>query len=159
MKHSFSYNKKQVIQGLRYHFITRPEVRLLVIMVNVFAIIAAVLYAFKKIRPEPFLLGSFLWLMIMAAFWYILPTVVYKRNVTFRESFIIYFNDYDVRLESNHGHVDWNWRQFTTFFESPNFFHLYFSGKAFFLVPKENMSQDYRHELRGLLNNKIKSGN
>jgi len=155
MHHSFSYNKKQVIQGLRYHFITRPEVRLLVIMVNVFAIIAAVLYALKKIRPEPFLLGSSLWLLIMAAFWYILPNTVYRRAATFKESFTIYFNEYDVRLESGQGYVDWNWRQFTSFFESPNFFHLYFSAKAFFLVPKDNMSQEDRHELRGLLNSKI----
>jgi len=156
MHHSFSYNKKQVIQGLRYHFITRPEIRLLVIMVNVFAIIAAILYGLKKIRPEPFLLGSCLWLLIMAAFWYFLPNIVYKRALTFKGTFTIHFNEYDVRLENGQGHVDWNWKQFSSFFESPNFFHLYFSAKSFFLVPKENMTQDYRHELRGLLNDKIK---
>ncbi|WP_153795736.1 YcxB family protein [Foetidibacter luteolus] len=156
MQHSFSYNKKQVIQGLRYHFITRPEIRALIIIINVFAIGSAILYGIKKIRPEPFLLGSCLWLLIMAAFWYVLPNAVYNRHLTFKESFIIYFNDSDVRLEGSHSYVDWNWKQFTNFFESPNFFHLYFSTKSFFLVPKDNMSDEYRHELRGLLNSKIK---
>ena len=48
---SFSYDKKQVIQALRYHFLTRPEIRILLILVNVFAIGSAVLLYFKIIQP------------------------------------------------------------------------------------------------------------
>jgi hypothetical protein len=155
MQHSFSYNKKQVIQGLRYHFISRIEVRLLIIVVNVFAIIAAILYGLRKIRPEPFLLGSFLWVMIMATFWYILPMLIYRREKTFQESFLIHFDDNDVRLESSRGYVDWQWSQFSTFFESPNFFHFYFNPRSFFLVPKEGMTEEFKHDLRGILNRKI----
>lgn len=155
MEYSFSYNKKQVIQGLRYHFISRTEVRLLVIVVNVFAIIAAVLYAMKKIRPEPFLLGSFLWVMIMLTFWQILPLLIYRREATFKESFTIYFGQNDVRLESSRGYVDWHYTQFSSFFESPNFFHLYFNPRSFFLIPKEGMTEEFKHDLRGVLNRKI----
>jgi len=39
--------------------------------------------------------------------------------------------------------------------ETPHFFHLYFDSKSFFLVPKDNMSADMQHELRGMLNKKI----
>ena len=60
MHFKFSYNKKQIIQGLRYHFISRREIKLMMILVNVFAIGSAVLFYTKKIRPEPFLLGSFI---------------------------------------------------------------------------------------------------
>ncbi|MEX6690126.1 YcxB family protein [Danxiaibacter flavus] len=155
MQYSFSYNKKQVIQGLRYHFISRTEVRFLVIVVNVFAIIAAVLYFMKKIRPEPFLLGSFLWVMIMLTFWQILPLLIYRREATFKESFTIYFAEHDVRLESSRGYVDWNYSQFSSFFESPNFFHLYFNPRSFFLIPKEGMTEEFKHDLRGVLNRKI----
>ncbi len=155
MQLSFSYDKKKVIQGLRYHFITRPEIRILVILVNVFAILAAILFYLKKIRPEPFLLGSCVWLFMMAAFWYILPVTIYKKSATFRDHFTILFKDDFVRLENERGHVDWAWNKFTNYFESPNFFHLYFSPKSFFLLPKENMNGDFAHELRGVLGKKI----
>ena len=155
MQHSFSYDKKKVIQALRYHFVQRPEVRVLVVMVNVFAILSAVLFYLKKIRPEPFLLGSVIWLVLMATFWYILPNSIYKKAATFQDSFIIYFGEKAIRLENRRGYVEWPWQTFSRFFESPHFFHFYFDAKSFFLVPKENMSEEYKHELRGMLNEKI----
>lgn len=155
MQHSFSYDKKKVIQALRYHFVQRSEIRILIVLVNVFAIISAILFYTKKIRPEPFLLGSFIWLILMAVFWYFLPHSIYKKAATFQDSFIIDFNEEEVRLENERGYVYWPWTKFSRFFESPHFFHLYFDGKSFFLVPKENMSDEFRHELRGLLNRKI----
>lgn len=155
MQHSFSYDKKKVIQALRYHFVQRPEVRVLIIMVNVFAILSAVLFYMKKIRPEPFLLGSLIWLLLMATFWYILPNSIYKKASTFRDSFIISFTDAQVTLENERGTVQWPWKTFSRFFESPHFFHLYFDGKSFFLIPKEGMSDAFRHELRALLNSRI----
>jgi hypothetical protein len=155
MKHSFSYDKKKVIQGLRFHFISRPEIRILIILVNVFAIISAIFFYLKKISPEPFLLSSAMWILLMLTFWYFLPLSVYKRAVTFTESFTISFFDHYVRLDSSRGHVDWNWGQITTFFESPNFFHLYFSTKSFFLIPKEGMSAEFAHDLRGIFKRKI----
>ncbi len=155
MQHSFSYEKKKVIQALRYHFVQKREIKVMIILVNVFAIVSAILFYTKKIRPEPFLLGSFIWLMLMATFWYFLPTSIYKRAATFKDSFIIYFREDEVRLENERGYVEWPWKKFTKFFESPHFFHLYFDAKSFFIVPKENMSEEFLHELRGILNSKI----
>ena len=155
MQISFSYEKKKVIQALRYHFIQRPEIRILIIVVNVFAIVSAILFYTKKIRPEPFLLGSFIWLMLMATFWYFLPQSIYKKSSTFQDSFIIDFNEEEVRLENERGYVNWSWQKFSRFFESPHFFHLYFDSKSFFIIPKENMGEEFKHELRGLLNRKI----
>jgi len=155
MQLSFFYEKRKVIQALRYHFIQRPEVRVLVILVNVFAIGTAVLFYMKKIRPEPFLLGSIIWLLLIVSFWYLLPNSIYKKAATFRDSFIIYFKDDEIVLENERGYVQWPWEKFSKFFESPHFFHLYFDSKSFFLVPKENMTDDFRHELRGLLNSRI----
>lgn len=156
MQHSFSYDKKKVIQALRYHFVQKSEIRILIVLVNVFAIVAAILFYARKIRPEPFLLGSFIWIMLMATFWYILPNNIYKKNNTFKDHFIIHFTDTEVRLENDRGYVNWSWSQFSRFFESPNFFHLYFDSKSFFLVPKDNMGDEFRHELRGMLNKYIR---
>ena len=55
----FGYDKKQVIQALRYHFLTRPEIKILLILVNVFAILSAVLFGFDKIQPLAFLFFQF----------------------------------------------------------------------------------------------------
>ncbi len=157
MHYSFSYERKKVIQALRYHFVQRNEIRILIVLVNVFAIVSAILFYTKKIRPEPFLLGSFIWIMLMATFWYFLPNTIYKKAATFKDSFIIDFNEEDIRLENERGYVHWPWQKFTNFFESPHFFHLYFDARSFFLVPKDNMGEEFRHELRGLLGRKIKS--
>jgi hypothetical protein len=152
---SFSYEKKKVIQALRYHFVQRSEIRILIVLVNVFAILSAVLFYTKKIRPEPFLLGSFIWMMLMASFWFFLPNSIYNKAATFKDSFIIDFNQYQVSLENERGTITWPWEKFSRFFESPHFFHLYFDAKSFFLVPKDEMGEEFRHELRGLLNSKI----
>src|SRR5579885_819477 len=100
MQFSFSYDKAKVLQGLRYHFMTRPEIRILIILVNIFAILSAVLFYTKKIRPEPFLLSSVLWLFLMVSFWYLLPYTIYRRSVTFKESFTIFFFERQVRLKN-----------------------------------------------------------
>ncbi len=155
MKFSFTYDKKKVIQGLRYHFISRNEIRILIVLVNIFAIMAAVLLAFKKISPQPFLLSSLLWFFLMIAFWYILPYTIYKRAATFKESFTIIFFERYIRLENARGYVDWNWSDFSHFLESPNFFHLYLSSKAFFLIPKDGMTPEYVADVRRILTSKI----
>ena len=155
MQHSFSYDKKKVIQALRYHFVQKPEIRVLIILVNIFAIVSAILFYIKKIRPEPFLLGSFIWIMLMASFWYFLPHSIYRRSVTFQESFIIDFREDKVRLESDRGYVLWPWNKFSRFFESPHFFHLYFDSRSFFLVPKNSFANaDEVYQMRQLLKEK-----
>jgi hypothetical protein len=156
MQHSFSYNKGKTIQALRYHFLSRNEIRILMVLVNIFAIVAAVLFYSKKIRPEPFLLGTLIWVLMMASVWYLLPYSIYKKAGTFKESFTIYFNVNEIRLNNNRGLVEWPYNTFSRWFESPHFFHLYFDSKSFFLVAKEGMTQDMQHELRGLLTKKIR---
>lgn len=155
MQFGFSYDKKKVIQALRYHFISRPEIKILMILVNVFAIGSAALFYFKKIRPEPFLLGTTIWLMLMLSVWYLLPYTIYRKANTFKDAFIIYFRDTEIRLENPKGFVEWEWSRFSFWMETPHFFHLYFNSKSFFLVPKDEISDDDRHALRGILKNKI----
>ena len=69
--------------------------------------------------------------------------------------FLIDFDNGAVTLQNQKGHMQWTWNQFVKFFESPHFFHLYFSPKSFFLVPKDNMDENFRHDLRKILQEKI----
>jgi hypothetical protein len=49
-------------------------------------------------------------------------------------------NEAEVVLETSRGAHAWQWTQFSTFLESPYFFHLYFNSRSFFLVPKDAFS-------------------
>ena len=144
------------MQALRYHFISRREIKIMMILVNVFAITSAILFYSQKIRPEPFLLGSLIWILMMAGVWYILPISIYKKASTFKENFIIHFNEENIQLENERGYSVWEWNKFSRYFESPHFFHLYFDEKSFFIVPKENMNESMMHDIRALLQKKIK---
>jgi len=99
----FGYEKPKVIQALRYHFLTRKEIRIMIILVNVFALISLTLYIMKKIRPEAFLLGTFMWVILMISFWFILPMVVYRRTVTFKHEFSMDFNNEGFSLATEKG--------------------------------------------------------
>jgi hypothetical protein len=156
VEYHFAYNKKKVIQALRYHFTARPEIRILVIAVNVFALMAAVLLALKKISPQPFLLSSLLWFFLMITFWFLLPLGIYSRSQTFKEQFTIFFYTTHIHLETSQGYTDWRWEQIQFFMESPYFFHLYFNSKSFFLIPKDSSKQELMAEIKGLLKQYLK---
>jgi len=153
----FSYEKGQVLQALRYHFISRPEIRIMIVLVNVFAIGSLVLYALKKITPLAFLVGSLLWVVLMISFWFILPMLVYRRNETFLHKFSMRFEQEGFSLQHERGSRTWPWNALSHFIESPHFFHLYFDSRSFFLVPKSGLrDKDEVYELRQLLKEKAK---
>ena len=158
MKVEFSYDKGQVLQALRYHFLSKKEIRLMIILVNVFALASAALFYFKKILPLAFLVGSFLWFFLMISFWFLLPGMVYRRATTFRDHFTMNFENDSFSVGNERGSRSWPWKAVKSFLETPNFFHLYFDSRSFFLVPKNSFtSADEVHEMRRLLKDKVKS--
>jgi len=153
----FGYNKGQVLQALRYHFISRPEIRIMLILVNVFTLGSITLYFFHKITQMAFLIGSLLWIILMISFWFILPGLVYKRAITFRHNFSMNFEEEGFSLNHDRGSKSWPWKALKNFMESPHFFHLYFDSKSFILVPKNGCKDtDEVYELRQLLKKKVK---
>lgn len=151
----FEYEKGQVIQALRYHFISRPEIRIMIILVNVFALGSLILYALKKITPLAFLVGSLLWVILMISFWFVLPIMVYRRAETFLHKFSMSFEQDGFSLKHERGSRSWQWDALSHFIESPNFFHLYFDSRSFFLVPKSGFrDKDEVYEMRQLLKEK-----
>lgn len=155
----FGYEKAQVIQALRYHFISRPEIRIMLILVNVFALISITLYALGKITPMAFFAGSFLWIVLMISFWFILPFMVYRRAITFRHEFSMDFREDGFTLSHERGSKSWTWAALKNYLESPNFFHLYFDSRSFLLVPKSGCKDsDEIFELRNLIKEKVRKG-
>ena len=155
----FGYEKKKVLQALRYHFISRLEIRIMIILVNVFAIATFTLYFLKKIQSLAFLVGSLLWIILMISFWYILPAMVYRKAVTFKHEFSMTFEQDGFSLGHENGSKSWKWEALKNYLESPHFFHLYFDSRSFLLVPKDGCKDsDEVFELRGLIKSKEKKG-
>ena len=151
----FTYNKGKVIQALRYHFITRKEIKVMMIAVNVFAIVAAGLFFLKKISPLAFLLSSVLWFTLMIAFWYLLPAIIYKKSATFKDRFKATLGKDDFIIENERGSRKWPWTAFSATMESPHFFHLYFDSRSFFIVPKDAFPSEEIQDVRKILVAKV----
>ena len=154
MSIAIQYKKAQVLQALRYHFIKQSEIKALMIIVNIYAIATAILLLYKKIRPELFLLGSVLWILLMALFWYILPIWFYRKTELFKYDWSFGITEKGATLYSTKGDAAWEWSELSHYFESPYFFHFYFGPKTFFIIPKENITIEEQHEIRGYLKGK-----
>jgi hypothetical protein len=154
----FGYDKKQVLDGLRSHFFGRIEIRVLFILVNIFAILSAVLFYFKKIQPISFLLFSFLWFMLWLGVRRILPLSIYKKSHTFHDTFTMNFTNTGVSLKTEKGEQTWPWERFSEYKETLYFFHLYFNARSFFMVPKDAFQGIIDvQEVRSLMKTKIKT--
>ena len=154
---SFGYQKGQVIQALRYHFISRREILIMLILVNVFALASVILYLFNKITPMACMTGSLLWIILMISFWFILPGMVYRRAITFKHNFSMDFQEDGFTLRHEKGSKSWPWTALKNFIESPHFFHLYFDSRSFLLVPKNGCRDaDEVYDLRELLKLKVR---
>ena len=151
----FTYEKSKVIQALRYHFISRPEIKTMMVVVNVFAIVSAGLFFYKKISPLAFLISSLLWFFLMILFWFILPQIIYRQSATFKDSFSAVLGREQFAIENNRGHKGWDWSAFSTWIESPHFFHLYFNPTSFFIIPKDAFGDEV-HEARKIFAEKIR---
>ena len=151
----FTYDKGKVIQALRYHFISRPEIKVMMILVNVFSIASAALFFFKIIPPLAFLMSSVLWFILMITFWFLLPRMIYRKAATFKDRFRAILSDMEFRIENERGGRSWSWKEVSHLVESPNFFHLYFNARSFFIVPKDAFNEDGVQEARKILKARI----
>lgn len=153
---TFDYNKKQVIQALRYHFISKKEMRIMIIVVNAFAIVSLIFYLLDKISPVAFLTYSCLWILLMVSIWFVLPFAVYSRAETFKHRFSMYFNENDFTLEHQRGKRSWPYSALSSYKETPNFFHLYYDSRTFLLVPKDAFPDlESMQQLRQILKTRI----
>lgn len=151
MSVKIEYHSSAVLQALRFHFIKQTEIKALLVVVNVYAIATAVLLYYQKIRPELFLLGSFLWILLMLSFWYALPLYFYKKTNLFRFEWSFSFDAASASLTAEDASAHWKWSEVSHFFESPQFFHIYFGKKSFFLVPKSCFTFEEQLLLRSYL--------
>jgi YcxB-like protein len=151
----FTYNKPKVIQALRYHFISRREIKIIMVLINLLAVASASLFFLKYVNPLAFLITSFMWFFLMILYWFVLPQIIYKQSATFKDSFRAVLGKEQFAIENERGHKGWDWSSFSTWMESPHFFHLYFNPRSFFIIPKDAFDGDEAHEARKIFAAKI----
>jgi len=151
----FEYHKAKVIQGLRYHYISKKEIKFMIILVNVFSLLTAALYFMQRITPKAFVTGSLLWFMMMILFWMVLPRLIYRRSPFFKGKYRLLLDQSHFTLQTEDAGKSWTWDEFTTYMESPHFFHIYIGKKSFFIIPKEAFADDQEVEARALFKEKI----
>lgn len=110
----------------------------MVIVINVFAILSAILFFFKKIQALPFLVFSLLWFCLWISVRRLLPLSIYKKSATFRDTFTLTLEDRGILLETRKGSQLWTWDDFSAFKETLYFFHIYFNARSFFMIPKDS---------------------
>jgi hypothetical protein len=153
---TFTYHKPKVIQALRYHFISRREIKVMMILVNVFALLSAALSFFQRISPMAFMLSSLLWFVMMFVFWFLLPRIIYGKSASFKDSFSVTINDENFILSHERASKEFSWTNFTSWMESPHFFHLYINERSFFLLPKEAFEGDMEANARNYFKKNIR---
>ena len=150
--------KNRCSPGCAVIFFGRVEIRVLIILVNLFAILSAVLFYFHKIQPVAFLIFSLLWFILWITIRRILPLSIYKRSQTFQDEFTLTMDNAGILLETERGNQLWQWNRFSEFKESVNFFLLYFNTRSFFMVPKDSFKDlTELQDARKMLREKIKS--
>ena len=153
----FAYDKLKTIQALRYHFISRKEIKYLMIIVNLFAIVSASLFFFKKILLLAFLFSSLLWFVMMILFLFLLPRMLYAKSRLFKDKFKVEMNEKTFSLIHERAEKNWEWNAFSSWIESYHFFYIYFNSRSFFLIPKEAFDADGIEQARKLLKENIKN--
>lgn len=155
----FGFDKKKVIKALRLYFISRREIRFMIILVNVLAILLLVAFSLKYLSAANYIVFCFLWVILMVFFWFVFPYSVYAKTIMFKHEYSMTFGEGEFSLEHKGRAKSWPWSSLKKYIESPDFFHLYFDSRTFLLVPKDACKDsDEVHELRTLISLKVVKG-
>ncbi|MVT06782.1 YcxB family protein [Chitinophaga tropicalis] len=133
----FSYKKEEVLHALRYHFLQRGEIK--VLRNTLFALLAFALagYAFNIVTIGALVGIAAMVLLIVAAFWFMLPVSIYNKAATFKDNIYLKYSEEGITISTrtNEQQRLLSWHTFTQVVEAKNFFFLYRGKKNFFLVP------------------------
>jgi hypothetical protein len=93
---------------------------------------------------------------MMILFWFLLPRMIYAKSASFKDKFKVEMNQTTFSLIHEKADKSWPWNAFSTWMESPHFFHIYFDSRSFFLIPKEAYEADGIDQARKILSDNIK---
>lgn len=154
----FSYNKDEVLNALRYHFLQRGEIK--VFRNTLFILLAFTLagYAYRIVTVGALVGIASMSVVIVLVFWYMLPVSIYNKAATFKDDIHMNYSEDGIVISTRNSDVDkrLSWTGFTAVVRAKNFFFLYRGKKNFFLVPTSAFkSEAAQKEFEKLANDKI----
>jgi hypothetical protein len=113
-------------------------VKVMVIAVNVFAILSAALFYFKKISPYAFLMSSSLWFIMMILYWFLMPILVTQATQAFKDRFRAILGEEEFAIEMREGRAGGHGRNSVTGWKAP-IFSLYLTAGRSSLYQKKHL--------------------
>jgi uncharacterized membrane protein YfcA len=152
----FNYEKAEVIAALRYHFLHKGEIRIFGITLIVLLLFAVIGYQTGLVTFAAMVSVLVMMLLLILAFWYLLPQSVYHRTATFRDTIDLRFDEEAMFIGTRSGERRITWKQFHRTAQAGAFIFLYRNNQSFFLVPiRAFKSETDRHEFTRMLETKI----
>lgn len=132
----FSYKKNEVLNALRYHFLHRGEVRVFQITLLIFVLFTITGYLLHVVNRNALAGVTGMTMLIVWAFWYVLPVSTYNKAATFQDSIRLRVNEDGLTIStSDGGDRSVGWQRFSQVVETSKFIYLYRDKKSFFLIP------------------------
>lgn len=143
MEISFRYDKTAVINALRFHFLHRPETKVLRILFVVLFLLGLWGYM-KGFFPYSVVVVIFIGIILLTlVLYYVLPNVIYNKARTFREpSITLQYNDDGLSIGTHVGAHRVLWQSFSRVLETNDFYYLYRNSNTFFLIPSDAFEND-----------------
>ncbi|ACU57870.1 YcxB-like protein [Chitinophaga sp. YR627] len=154
----FNYNKEEVLNALRYHFLQLGEIK--VFRNTLFILLAFTLagFAFKIVTIGALIGIVSMVVLIIMVFWFLLPVSIYNKAATFKDDIHLKYSEEGITISTRNSEQQrlLSWSTFTRVVEAKNFFFLYRGKKNFFLVPTSAFkSADAHEEFSRLANDHI----
>ncbi|HVB02114.1 MAG TPA: YcxB family protein [Chitinophagaceae bacterium] len=152
----FCYNKEEVIQALRFHFLHKGEIKVFRITLLILLMFAVLGYLVQLVTFAAMTGVIIMMVLLTIAFWFLLPISIYNRAATFRESIDLLCNEEGMVIGTRSGERHILWKHFHRIVETDQFFFLYRTNQSFFLIPMQAFkSQLDRENFSRLLKSKV----
>ena len=154
----FSYNKEDVLNALRYHFMQQGETKVFRNTLFILLAFAIAGYTFRVVTVGALMGIAAMILLIALVFWYLLPVSIYNKAATFKDDIHLRYSDEGIIISTrtSEHQRELSWSNFTKVIEAKNFFFLYRGKKNFFLVPTSAFETEAaQKEFGRLAKNKI----
>ena len=122
----FSYNKEEVLNALRYHFLQRGEIK--VFRNTLFILLAFTLagFAYRLVTVGALICIASMVVLIVLVFWYMLPVSIYNKANTFKDDIHLNYSEEGITISTRSSEVEkqLSWKNFTQLVEAKNFIFL-----------------------------------
>ncbi|WP_298736475.1 YcxB family protein [uncultured Chitinophaga sp.] len=154
----FSYNKEDVLNALRYHFLRRGEIKVFRNTLCILLLATLAGFFFRVVTLNALVGIAAMTALIAWAFWYVLPLSTYNKAATFKDEIRLRYTEdgllISTRASDHQRQLSWN--NFSRLVETRKFFFLYRDKKSFLLIPTSAFeNEDARNNFSKLVKGKI----